>query len=134
MRLAITALLLFSCTIAAYCQSNPGNKLSESEAALLDTLLFTQRNNFEFKEKQVAFVTGSSASQLITKSQFFESLHKNSSTGKQIPLRMVVLTVDEKSNSNGYDVIIFSWSKVVITNREKKKVLQQLAQGSKRKA
>ena len=136
MKSLIGLLIFVSLAKASICQATFQNEktstgLSNSEAGFLDSMLLNKRGDFEFKEKNVVFVTGSSANKIITKAEFFEAFDTKSIDQVQLPLEMLVLSAEEKRKANGYDVIIISWSKVVITDRQKNKILKQLGQKSK---
>ena len=131
MKTFIKILVLLSLTKAGICQSNNSEKnnssqLTESETRLLDSLLLNKRNTFDFKEKVVAFVTGSSANKIITKDEFFETINTSANHKIEVSLNMLILSAEEKKKSNGYDVIIISWSKVAISDKQKRKILEQL--------
>jgi len=131
MKILIKILVLASISKVSICQSNYLDKndssgLTKSETILLDSLFRNKRNTFEFKGKNIAFVTGSSADKVISKTEFFETINNNVLHKVEIPLNILILSPEEKKESNGYDVIIICWSKVVISDKQKKKLLEQL--------
>ncbi len=131
MKTLVKILVLVCLTKTGLCQSNNLDKndpdqLTAAEVTILDSLLANKRGNFEFKQKKLAFVTGSSANKFITKAEFFATLNKYDLRQIQTPLNLLILSAEEKKNSNGYDAIIISWSKVAISDSHKKRLIEQL--------
>lgn len=97
--------------------------LNESEVTLLNSLLEEQRDTFDFRNKKVAFITGSSGSKIMPKSVYFHSsvipwIEEDSNP----QIFMVRLSDEEKLKSGGYDVLVLSWVKVFTSRRQKKTV------------
>jgi len=81
-----------------------------------------QRNNFDFSDKKVIFVTGNSAHQFGTKSEYFDQIKEWNKDGNKIPTWVVELNENEKINSNGFDVIVTYWVKT-LTKKRKRKII-----------
>lgn len=107
--------------------SNGDEMLSTQEAELLNSLLEKSRNTFDFHEKKIAFITGSSGSRILSKADYFNNyIYPWLTNGKKPDIFMVELTAEEKNESDGYDAFVLSWVKV-FTDKRKKKVIEQLA-------
>jgi len=100
--------------------------LNESEVKLLNSLLEEQRDMFDFENKKVAFITGSSGRTITAKSDFFRSsVLPWVEDGSRPQISMVKLTIDEKEKSGGYDVLVLTWVKA-FTPRTQRKTIEQL--------
>jgi hypothetical protein len=98
--------------------------LTEAESKfLIDYMTNEQRGNFDFKNKKVIFVTGSSGHLLGTKSKYFDNIKEWNKNGNQIATWVVTLKENEKIYSGGYDVIVTYWVKI-FTEKRKKKILK----------
>lgn len=98
--------------------------LTEAESKFLtDYMTNEQRGNFNFKNKKVIFVTGSSGHLLGTKSKYFDNIKEWNKNGNQIATWVVALKENEKIYSGGYDVIVTYWVKI-FTEKRKKKILK----------
>jgi hypothetical protein len=101
--------------------------LSAHEAELLDSLLEKSRGDFEFQGKKIAFITGSSGSQILSKADYFKNyVNPSIASGQYLNVFMIELNEAEKRASGGYDALVLSWVKV-LSNRQKRKVIEQLA-------
>jgi hypothetical protein len=101
--------------------------LNRQEINFLNTALKSSRDTFDFADKKIAFVTGSSGSKLISKQDYFLTCVKPSTDKGSMPqISFVHLTPEEKQNSKGYDAIVMSWVKV-FTNKQRKKIIEQLS-------
>jgi len=101
--------------------------LNGDEIKLLNFLLEEQRDTFEFANKKVAFVTGSSGSMIVRKSEYFKkSVVPWIERDSRPQISIILLSEEEKIKSNGYDVLVLSWVKL-FTDRRKRKTIEQLA-------
>jgi hypothetical protein len=101
--------------------------LNQQEAQLLDSLLHGQPEKVDFANKRLAFITGSSGSVLLSKSEFFRKNVLPWTVHGQKPALMVIpLTEAEQAASGGYEALTLVWVKV-FTQGRKEKVLKQLA-------
>jgi hypothetical protein len=99
--------------------NNPN--LTEAESKFLtDYMSKEQRQNFNFKDKKVIFVTGNSGERLGTKSKYFDYIREWNKNGNKIATWVVELNEKEKIYSGGYDVIVTYWVKMFTENRKKK--------------
>jgi hypothetical protein len=107
--------------------TNSSEMLSTQEAELLNSLLEKSRNAFDFHGKKIAFITGSSGSRILSKTDFFTTCVNPWLTKGDTPqIFMVALTGEEKNKSGGYDALVLSWVKV-FTNRQKGKIIKALS-------
>lgn len=99
---------------------------NKSEVELLNSLLNETRADFNFADKKVAFITGSSGSKIVSKSDYFRcSVIPWIENGSEPQIFMVRLTEEEKLKSGGYDVLVLSWVKI-FTPKRPEIVLRQL--------
>ncbi|HRO41426.1 MAG TPA: hypothetical protein PL009_01235 [Flavipsychrobacter sp.] len=102
--------------------------LNMEEANLLNSILINQRGDFDFNNKKVVFITGSTGNRILTKSDYFQNyLLPWIKKGDTPSVSMVRLTDQEKCRA-GYDVLIISWVKI-FTDRQKKKIIKELQIG-----
>jgi len=95
--------------------------LTDKEAAYFNGELFFERSKFDFNQKKIAFMSGSSISTVIDKQQYFANWG-----GKDIENSLLVLTEKEKMESGGFDAIIISWSKIKIGRKGRKRMIAKL--------
>jgi len=108
---------LFDSSFSNETGKNTDPLLTASEAAYFNSELLTQRNQFDFRQKKVAFVSNRS---LINKQRYFTFWG-----GKDAVNNLLILTETEKQQC-GYDAIIVSWNKQVITDRFRRRLVKQL--------
>lgn len=119
---------IVKCAFTAYVEvdsvgidDNP--RLNHKEAELLDSIL---EESFDFKDKKIAFITESSGSMILGKSDFFERCIKPwTSKGAKPQIFIVQLNEMEKNESGGYDVLALAWVKL-FTDKRKQKIIKQL--------
>ncbi len=99
--------------------------LTQVESEYLNDYLAAQRNEFDFQDKKVIFITGSSGSIIGTKVEYFEHIKRWNDKNARVATGIEVLTEKQKMESNGFDVIITYWVKV-LTEKQKKKLLKQI--------
>ena len=107
------------------CGIDNNPKLTQTESEFLsDYMNDEQRKNFDFKEKKVLFITGSGASRLGTKKEYFDDIKKWNENGDKIVTWIVELNEKEQIESD-YDVIVTYWVKI-FTKRSKRKILKEI--------
>lgn len=116
-------------TIGLYAQNSNSQEvdnrpfLNKSEVTLLNSLLEKQRDTFDFKDKKVAFLTGSSGGVIVSKSEYFsKSLIPWIEKASNPQISMVRLTDEEKLKSGGFDVLVLSWVKLFTDKRQKRTI------------
>ncbi len=109
----------------AECGIDNNPKLTQAESEFLNEYM-TEHNkqNFDFTDKKVFFVTGNSGNKFGTKSDYFDKIKQRNQTDDKIATWVVKLTEKEQIES-GYDVIVTYWVKVV-TEKRKRKILSEI--------
>jgi len=108
------------------CGIDNNPKLTQTESEFLTEYMNEeQRKNFDLTNKKVIFITGNSAQQLGTKSEYFDKIKEWSKNGNKIATWIVELNENERKISGGYDVIITYWVKI-LTKKRKKKIITEI--------
>lgn len=101
--------------------------LSRQEVDFLNSALANTRDTFDFSNKKIAFVTGPSGDELISKRNYFLTVVKPFTDRGILPqIWFVRLTAEEKQKSNGYDALVLSLVKM-FTEKQRKKIIEQLS-------
>ena len=97
---------------------NQEKKLNIQESEYLNRQFNSELENFDFKDKSIIFTTSMS---VISKTEWINTNweHENPS------VELVELTKQEKEET-GYDAILVTWSKFLLTDKMKAKVLKQV--------
>ena len=107
----------------AECGIDNNPKLTQTESEFLTEYMNDEQlKNFDLSNKKVIFVTGNSALQFGTKSEYFDQIKEWNENGNKIATWVVELNENERTISGGYDVIITYWVKV-LTKKRKKKII-----------
>lgn len=106
------------------CGQDNGALLTEKESWFLSIYLAKNMEGRSLVDKNVLFITGSSASQFGTKSDYFEDVRKWNEKEAKISSRLDWLTPEEKELSGGYDAAITYWVKI-FTKKKRKKMLKK---------
>ena len=107
------------------CGLDNNPKLTQAESEYLNAYLTEKRNGFDFKNKKVLFVTGNSGNRIGTKKEYFNYIKKWNEKNSKVATGIDILTNEQKSESDGYDVIVTYWVKV-LTEKRKKKILSEI--------
>jgi hypothetical protein len=100
--------------------------LNRQESIFLNDALIKERDTFDFTNKRIVFITGSSGSKVISKSEYFRNCVKPWTEKNSLPqIFFVRLTTEEKHKSGGYDAFVLSWVKL-FTEKRKAKIIDQL--------
>jgi hypothetical protein len=105
--------------------------LNEYEGAYINALLVNKSKKLDCVGKKIAFYASSSGDLKIDKQAFFYSERERLKQGLS-PAAWVQLCIfnnEEKQESGGYDAVIISWSKVLVTN---KNAVKRLARAKKK--
>ena len=122
--LLLTSLNIFGQNLSE-CGIDNNPKLTQAESEYLNEYLAEKRNGFDFNDKKVIFVTGNSGNRIGTKKEYFDYINKWREKDSKIVTGIDILTTDQKLKSNGYDVILTYWVKV-LTEKRKKKILTEI--------
>ncbi|MBQ0058145.1 MAG: hypothetical protein KBT20_10860 [Bacteroidales bacterium] len=98
--------------------------LNTQESIYFNCIFEKSRNDFDFTEKKIAFLTGSSGNDKSTKRDYF-NLEKYQYVHNFPPNsgELYVFNEEQKEKSGGYDAAIVYWCKVIMT---KEKVVERL--------
>jgi hypothetical protein len=100
--------------------------LNGYEVKYFNDILEERRDTFNFKNKKISFVTGSSGTMIVSKEDYFTRLVKPwLIKGSKPQTFFVALNKEEKEISGGYDAIVLTWVKL-FTDKRKKKIIKQL--------
>ena len=103
--------------------NNP--RLTKYEAEYFNNEFKDWRKGFDFKDKRVAFLTGSTANKHLTKSDYFKEVKSRLKDNYGMTHSALYLTEEEKLKSGGYDAIIVSWVKL-LTDKRRRQILAEL--------
>jgi hypothetical protein len=93
------------------------SSLNKYESAYFNILFKNSKNDFDFNDKKIGFITGSNASTISDKSAYFEKEKKRYYKGLSIISgSLYVFNNEEKELSGGFDAVIVYWSKVKTSN------------------
>jgi hypothetical protein len=130
MRFCITTLLsiltigLFGQTIDSLgLDNNP--RLTKYEAEYFNNEFKDWRKEFDFTDKKVAFLTGSTANKHLTKTNYFNEVKSRLKDNYGMTHSALYLTEEEKLKS-GYDAIIVSWVKL-LTDKRRRQIMTELS-------
>lgn len=121
----LTVVFLLLASLAAHAQAPDSTKIDNGivlnpyESGFLNEYLQQERDTFDFSNKKILFVTGSSNHLVVNKKDYFKSIIRN----KSVPTSIIVLNPAEKVQSGGCEAIVVYWSKAV---PNKQKILKKL--------
>lgn len=124
--LFIITLILAS--VAAFAQTTTvgldnSTLLTDAEAQYLNEKFAHQRGDFNFQGKRIAFATGSTGSQAMTKQEYFADVARWKENNSEVTSSLYILT-DEERFSSDLDAIITAWVKV-LTKKSRSKIIRQ---------
>jgi hypothetical protein len=132
MKKLLLALLIFAVTGSVTAQDlstlgvENSDTLTIQEAELFNELLAQRRDTFNFLNKKVAFLTGSSGNKIVGKEFYFDNAVVPAlERGEKPSIYMVLLKPTEKAASGGYDVLVLSWGRM-FTQEQRKEIIKQL--------
>jgi hypothetical protein len=100
--------------------------LNNYESEYLNNYFEEQRDTFNFVNKKIVFVTGSSGSKIGNKKEYFDSIKRwKKEHNSRISTSLIILSNEEKKKSGGFDAIIIYWVKI-FTDGRKNKIIKQL--------
>ena len=108
------------------CGIDNSPKLTQTESEFLTEYMNNeQRKNYNLNDKKVIFVTGNSAQQFGTKTEYFDQIKESNKNENKIATWIVELNENERKISGGYDVIITYWVKI-LTKKRKNKIINEI--------
>ena len=86
-----------------------------------------KRFDFDFNGKIIGFTYGNFGKGLLTKREYFDKWGKDYfKRDSSVSNQLIVLTEKEKNESGGYDAIIVSWSKIMLSRKDKNRIIKKL--------
>jgi hypothetical protein len=128
----LTTLLLLTITIYSYGQRidslgvDNNRLLNKHESFVLNKMFKKDKKAFDFTNKSIGFIGGTTGTSLWTKKEYFDNYVKPIiGTKKKTNCSLIFLTNDEKTKSGGCDALVLTPVKV-FTDNHKEKVIAQL--------
>jgi hypothetical protein len=103
--------------------------LGPDESVILNNYFQEERGTFDFTDKRICFVSGSSGTKFISKQDYFDNVSTWKADSSRIVTSLVILTETERSRSGGFDAIVTAWVKV-LTDKRRKKIVEVLGSES----
>jgi hypothetical protein len=103
--------------------NNP--RLTKYEAEYFNNEFKDWRKSFDFIDKKVAFITGSSAGKHLTKTEYFKEVKARLKDNYGMTHSALYLTEEEKLKSGGYDAVVVSWVKL-LTDKRRRQIITEL--------
>ncbi|MDO7138951.1 hypothetical protein [Algibacter lectus] len=108
------------------CGIDNSPKLTQTESEFLTEYMNDkQLKNYDLTDKKVIFITGNSAQQFGTKTEYFDQIKESNKNENKIATWIVELNENERKISGGYDVIITYWVKI-LTKKRKNKIINEI--------
>lgn len=99
--------------------------LNNYESDYFNEVFKSSRNEFDFTDKKVGFIKGSNAGKISNKKEYFDCEKKRYANDLSITNSQIyIFNKEEKVQSGGYDAVIVSWSKVVVSHKSLVKMLR----------
>lgn len=121
------SLFIFSCIQTYKCNSNEIMKqtendwlLNKAEGTYLNKIFEATRGDFDFVNKKIGFLTGSSGTKTSSKDFYFD-MQKKHSVDANYPCdngTLYIFNATQKEESGGYDAAIVYWSKFLLPIEE----------------
>ena len=83
-----------------------------------------ENESFDFENKKIAFYKSNAGIQ--SKQDFFEDSIEHIRIGHKIPIQIIELTPQNKSETGGFDAVVVSWYKFILTPKMKEKIIEKL--------
>ncbi|WP_298529613.1 hypothetical protein [uncultured Christiangramia sp.] len=94
--------------------------LTKEESEFLNKYMYEKKKiDFDFTNKKVIFITGTSGQKLGTKSDYFKNIKAWNEKEEKIATWIVELNNEEKIKSGDYDLIITYWVKYFSKNKKR---------------
>ena len=105
-----------------FCGKDDNAKLNNFEAEFLNNYI-ANRNDFDFYNKRILFITGSNGGTISSKTEYFENVKEWRERNNKIQTSLFALDKEEVELYE-YDAIVLFWVKV-FTTKTKNKVLEK---------
>lgn len=101
--------------------------LNKYESDFLNHYLKDERKQFEFTDKRIIFVTGSTGNEIRSKIDYFNEIDNwNKKYNRKIATSLYIFNDEENEESGGYDAILTYWVKTV---PNKQKIIKKVKYG-----
>jgi len=101
--------------------------LTELESRYFKAEFKEREANYEFDNVKIGFFYGNNGARVQTKKEYFDLVKNRLGNCSSASNDLVIeLTNEEKEESGGYDLIIVSWSKIIPTEKGKKRMIKEL--------
>jgi hypothetical protein len=128
--LAIFVLATISFTVSGQnidsLGANKSDILNADEWILLNDTFIKERGDFNFEKKKVVFFVDSNSYRLWKKLDYFESVKATLKNNTTMQHQLLILNEDEKVKSGGYDAFVIAWSKILVSGKQKRKLVKQI--------
>ncbi|SFQ08903.1 hypothetical protein [Flavobacterium akiainvivens] len=118
--------ILFTSTLWAQdlsgCGLNDNPDLNSNEAAFLNNYLADRKGDFDFTQKKVLFLSGTTGKNFDTKSRYFNDVKSWDQKNAVVATTLIPLSAEQKIESGGYDVMVIRWCKMITKRRIKKNI------------
>jgi len=102
-------------------------RLNKCQADILNSFFKFDKDKFDFNDKKVLFLTGSTGKTIVSKDVFFKNYGTIISLKEKIiPVSYIILSKEEKEYSNGIDILVLAYVKH-FKEKDKKKILEKLS-------
>jgi hypothetical protein len=102
--------------------------LNRYESAFIKNQFEKDSIIFNFTNKRIAFYQ--SLTGFKSKQEYFDDCREWLENGQNGALQIIILNESEQKESGGFDAIIVSWSKILITPKMKSKLIDELKRAS----
>jgi hypothetical protein len=105
----------------------------EADSRILNEVFISQRGDFDFCNKRVLFMTGSSGRKIATKENYIQMIN-NHKENERVPIDTGKLYVFENSRNNsfGYDAAIVFWCKSSLSEEDVIRNIKRLFSSNER--
>jgi len=100
--------------------------LNGNESTYLNDSFIKRKSDFNFEKKKIGFFVGSSNYRLWSKQDYFESVKSTLRNNTTMQHQLLILNEDERIKSGGYDAFVVSWSKILVTDGHKRKLISKI--------
>lgn len=95
--------------------------LNEYESIFFNFLFLDKRGSFDFRDKKIAFLSGSTGSLRITKKRFFDLKKEDYKIKGYLdmnPWYQLFVLKKEVGEQLGYDAVVISWCKKLLSEKD----------------
>jgi hypothetical protein len=108
------------------CGTNNDPLLTENEARFLNTYFKEGKGDFDFTNKKMGILTGTTGGVILSKQSYFKIIREGLKNSEHIVARIIILNEEQKSASNGYDVLLTYYVKMAISKSRLERIIKTL--------